>query len=194
MKFCYWFTLSTALFLSACSGIDRTSDAQVSELASEHDRRTSSAILSDDHIQMDATIELNDHDDISGETHFNVTSYNGMVLVTGQAPTEALRNKIISIVRVIPDVKMVHNEMTIGQPSSNSTRSNDADIASKVKTALTGIDNIPGFEATQVKVVTENSAVFLLGLVYKKEADRAGEAARHVGGVKRVVKIFEYIN
>ena len=84
--------------------------------------------------------------------------------------------------------------MTIGQPSSTSIRSNDADITSKVKTALTGIDNIPGFDATQVKVVTENSAVFLMGMVYKKEADRAGEAARHVGGVKKVVKIFEYIN
>jgi osmotically-inducible protein OsmY len=194
MQYNYWLILCTALALSACSSIDGTSAADVSELTSPHDRRTPSAIVTDQHIVMNANKELNDHPDIRDKTHFNINSFNGVVLVTGEAASAALRSKIISIVRVIPNVKLVHNEMTIGQPSSSSARSNNAHITAQVKTALTKIDNIPGFDPTLVKVVTENRTVFLMGLVNKKEADQAGEAARHVADVAKVVKIFEYID
>jgi osmotically-inducible protein OsmY len=194
MQYNYWLILFTALAVTACTSIDGTSGANVSELASPHDRRTPTAIVTDRQIVLNATEELNDHPDIRDKTYFNLNSFNGVVLVTGEAASAALRSKIISIVRVIPDVKLVHNEMTIGQLRSSSARNNDAYITAQVKTALTKIGNIPGFHATLVKVITENRTVFLMGLVYKKEADQAGEAARHVEGVAKVVKIFEYID
>jgi len=190
---CSTFLLSV-LLLTGCGGMLGTSGAEVTGLSLMHDRRSSSAIMTDERIELDTTMELNSHDDISSKAHFNITSYNGIVLVTGEAPSEQLRNKIIAIIRVIDGARLVHDELVIAQPSSFSSRSNDAYITTKVKNALTKIDDIPGFDATRVKVITENVAVYLMGLLQKHEGDRAGEAAPHVKGVTKVVKVFEYID
>ncbi|MFW5443107.1 MAG: BON domain-containing protein [Methylococcaceae bacterium] len=185
--------LSLPLFLSGCSTI-ATGGAEITGLSLLHERRTSNAILNDEGIEINASIKLNSEEDTRKLCHFNVTAYNGTVLVTGETPTEKLRNKIITIVRTIPDVKLVHNELTIAQPSSFSSRSNDTFITTKVKSSLSNIQNLPGFDATRVKVITENGSVYLLGLVHKNEAHVATEITRRESGVKRVVKIFEYIN
>ncbi len=194
MKTLYATFLLSVFLLSGCGGMLGASGAEVTGLSLMHDRRSSSAIMTDERIELDATMELNSHDDISAQAHFNITSYNGIVLVTGEAPSEQLRNKIIAIVRMIDAVRLVHDEMVIAQPSSFSSRSNDAYITTKVKNALTKINDIPGFDATRVKVITENGAVYLMGLLHKHEGDRAGEAARQVKGVTKVVKVFEYID
>ncbi len=181
------------LLLSGCFAI-ATGGAEVTGLSLLHDRRTSEAMLIDERIEINAGIELNSHDDTRQQCHFNVTAYNGTVLVTGEAPTETLRQKIISLVRVIPGVKLVHNELKVAPVSSFATRSHDTLITTKVKASLSKVRNLPGFDATRVKVITESGAVYLLGLVHKNEADVATEIARREKGVKKVVKIFEYIN
>jgi len=179
-------------FLSGCSTI-ATGGAEVSGLALLHDRRSSKVIFNDERIEINAGLELNSHDDIRDNCHFNVTAYNGMVLVTGEAPTEKQRNKIIYIVRTIEGVKLVHNELKIAQPTSFVSRSKDSLITTKVKSSLSKIKNLPGFDATRVKVITENGVVYLLGLVHKNEGHVATEIARRETDVKQVVKIFEYI-
>ena len=178
---------------SGCSTI-ATGGAEVSGLSLLHDRRSSKAILIDERIEIKAGMELNSNDETRKKCHFNVTAYNGTVLVTGETPTESLRNKIISIVRVIPGVKLVHNELKIAPLSSFATRSHDTLITTKVKSSLSNVKNLPGFDATRVKVITENGIVYLLGLVHKNEGHLATEIARRESGVKQVVKIFEYIN
>jgi osmotically-inducible protein OsmY len=175
------------LFLSGCSTI-ATGGAEVTGLSLWHDRRTSIAIAEDERIELTSSIELNSHNDTRYECHYNVTAYNGTVLVTGEAPTKKLQNKIISIVRIIPGVKLVHNELKIAQPSSFSTRSHDSLITTKVKTALTKVKELPGFDATRVKVITESGTVFLMGLVHDKEGHIASEIARREKGVKKVIK------
>lgn len=180
------------LFLPGCSTV-ATGGAEVTGLSLLHERRTSKAIINDESIEINASIELNSHDDTRNECHFNVTAYNGTTLVTGEAPTEQLRNKVISIVRKISGVKLVHNELIISQPTSFATRSQDALITTKVKSSLSKVKNLPGFDATRVKVITENGSVFLLGLVHQNEGQTATEIARRVSGVKKVVKVFEYI-
>ncbi len=178
---------------NACTTV-ATGAAEASGLSLLHDRRTSEKLLRDERIEINAGIELNSDDDIRKNAHFNVTSYNGIVLVTGEAPSSELRDKIINIVRTIPGVRMVHNELRIAQPSSLGSRSQDTLITTKVKSALSEIRNLPGFDATRVKVVTENGVVYLMGLVHKNEAFVATETARRVSDVKQVVKIFEYID
>jgi osmotically-inducible protein OsmY len=91
----------------------------------------------------------------------------------------------------VPKVRKVHNEVVVAAPSSMLSRSGDTLTTGKVKTALV---NDEGIDAARVKVVTENGVVFLMGLVTQKEADSATEVARRVGGVQRVVRIFEYID
>lgn len=185
--------LTLSFFLTGCSTI-ATGGAEISGLSLLHDRRTSKMLLNDERIEINAGIELNSHDDIRNTCHFNVTAYNGTVLVTGETPTQRLLDKIISIVRIIPGVKIVHNELQIAQPTSFSIRSNDTLVTTKVKSSLSKVKNLPGFDATRVKVVTENGTVYLLGLVHKNEGHIATEIARRESGVKKVVKIFEYID
>lgn len=180
------------IMLSGCSAL-LTGGAEVTGLSALHDRRTSKALLNDERIEINAGIELNSYDETRRKCHFNVTAYNGTVLVTGEAPTEKLRQKIISIVRTIPGVKLVHNEIKIGPLSSFATRSHDTLITTKVKSSLSNVKNLPGFDATRVKVVTESGVVYLLGLVHKNEGLVATEIARRETGVKQVVKIFEVI-
>ncbi len=167
--------------------------AEATGLSLLHDRRTSETLLNDERIEINSGIELDLHDDIRNNTHFNVTAYNGIVLITGEATTVKLRDKIVDIVRRIPGVKLVHNEMIIAAPSSIASRSNDTFITTKVKSSLSRIRNLPGFDATRVKIVTENGVVYLMGLLHRNEAHVATEMARRESGVKQVVKVFEYI-
>jgi len=159
-----------------------------------HDRRSAGTFVDDEIIEVKAVKELFSDQEIYDNTHINVTSYNNIVLLSGEAPTDALRNKAASIVSPIPKVRKIHNEIVIAAPSSLLTRSSDTWITAKVKTNLFKVENAPGFDPTRIKVITENGSVFLMGLVNRNEADIVINATRTVSGVQRVVKLFEYLN
>lgn len=158
-----------------------------------HDRRTTGTVVDDQ------TIELKLYDAFNKQlppgNHINTTSYNGAVLLTGEVVSEAVRQKAEQIARNLgePQVREVYNELAVGAPSSLSVQSNDALITTKVKTALVQITNIPGFDPSRVKVVTDRGVVHLMGLVKRQEADAAADKASQVGGVNQVVTLFEYI-
>lgn len=185
--------LIASAVLSGCAAV-AAGGATAAGYGMLHDRRTSGAYLKDEGIEMRASMKLGEDVDITEQAHVNITSYNGTVLLTGEAPTQELRDKIVSVVSMVSGVKVVYNELVVAEPSSLTSRSRDSLITSKVKTSLVGIRDLPGFDATRVKVVTENGTVYLMGLVSKKEADAAAEKARWVNGVKRVAKVFEYID
>ncbi len=116
-----------------------------------------------------------------------------MLLVTGEVPSQMLRNRISAIAQKIPKVRLVQNQMMLAYPSSLATRAADAMITTKVKAKFSNSPDMPGFDTTRIKVVTENGRVFLMGIVYKKEAHAAAENARRISGVRQVIKVFEYI-
>ncbi len=153
------------------------------------DRRTSGIYVEDENIELKAVKHISD---TLGETaHVNVTSYNRNVLLTGEVSDEAAKQKAENFVKNIANVRAVTNELAIGTKSAISSRSNDAYITSKIKTKFVTENQFP---ANYVKIVTENSAVYLLGIVNKAEADAATEIARNTDGVDKVVKVFEYMN
>ena len=154
------------------------------------DRRSTQVILKDENIESKATNELYGNTKINKKIHVNVTSYNGIVLVTGEVLTEELHQQVIDLIRNLPDVKRVHNELVIGNLTSFESRSGDTWITSKVKSQMLSTKEL---KSTLIKVVTENDTVYLMGIVTEKEAEMAVEVARNVEGVKRVVKIFETI-
>lgn len=153
------------------------------------DRRTSGTYIEDQAIEIKAMNRLNDK--FNDTVHVTVTSYNRNVLLTGQAPSDALKNEVEQVVRTVPNVASVLNEMAIGPLTPFSSHSNDTYITSKVKARMIEANKFP---ANQVKVVTENGVVYLLGFVTRKEADDAVEIARTTSDVKKVVKVFEYMN
>lgn len=173
--------------LSGCAGVLIGGAATGASVAT--DARTAGTMLDDETIELKASKYLTDNKELFDKTHINFTSYNNIVLVTGEAPTEALRDQVINMVRGIEKVRKVYDQITISAPSSMVSRSSDTLITGKVKTQLFSLKDFP---AGKIKVVTEKGVVFLLGLVSQKIADRATDVARKVGGVQRVVKLFEY--
>ena len=153
------------------------------------DRRTTGTMVEDESIELKAVAALSADKDLNAQAHLNVTSFNTVVLVTGETPTEELRNRAIEIVRNLAKVSHVHNEITVAAPSALMSRSSDTVITSKVKTKMLADSSVQG---VHVKVVTENGVVYLMGVVSRAEGERAGEIARQTGGVQKVVKLFEY--
>jgi osmotically-inducible protein OsmY len=158
-----------------------------------HDRRTAGSMIEDNAITLRVSNALYDEKSLNENSHINVTTFNGIVLLSGETPTETFRNQAGEIARSQEKVRRVYNELQIAAPSSMMTRSSDSWLTTKVKSSLVGLD-ITGFDPSRVDVTTENGTVFLMGLVYHKEADAAVDATRQVGGVQRVVKLFEYLD
>jgi osmotically-inducible protein OsmY len=153
------------------------------------DRRTSGIYIEDQGIEIKA--EKNIKDQLGDKIHVNVTSYNRNVLITGEADDETTKAKAEAIVKAVDNVKHVTNELAIDMKSTISNRNNDAYVTSKVKARMLKEGRFP---ANYVKVVTESSVVYLMGLVTKQEAQDAVEIASGTDGVYRVVKVFEYID
>lgn len=153
------------------------------------DRRTSGTYIDDQAIELKASKAI--ADSIKEKVHANVTSYNRQVLITGEVSDEANKKKAESVVRPIENVTSIKNYLEIAANSSIGSRTNDTYITSKVKANFLKENK---FAANYVKVVTENGTVYLLGLVTHKEADDAVEITRSIGGVKAVVKVFEYMD
>ncbi|VAW80574.1 21 kDa hemolysin precursor [hydrothermal vent metagenome] len=183
--------LTSLSLLSACAPLIFGGAATGASVA--HDRRTAGSFVEDQSIELRVFSALNKDAEIKKQAHINTTSFNGIVLLSGEAPTAAMRERAGDIARSAEKVRRVHNELQIAAPSSMMTRSSDSWITTKVKTSLFST-KMEGFDPTRVKVVTENGTVFLLGLITHAEADAATEQARQNSGVQRIVKLFEYLD
>ena len=154
------------------------------------DRRSFSKQIDDQRIEFIAHNELNKEKALSKNTNLHIISMNGTVLVIGQAPNSYLRDLAIKTIQDVANIVTIHNQIRIGSTTAITTRSNDIWLTTKVKTALFGSDQL---DATNIKVVTENGEVFLLGLITEAQANEAVNIARNINGVNRVFKIFEFI-
>ncbi|NOY66414.1 MAG: BON domain-containing protein [Gammaproteobacteria bacterium] len=190
----FYRSLSVVLITIILSGCAPAVIVGGTAIQAVHDRRTLGSFVEDQNIELKAYDALSKIPEFQDTTHVSITSYNGIVLISGETPTHGMRNQVGEIIRTLPKVKKVHNELAIAAPSSIGTRSADTWLTTKVKTSLFKIDNHKGFDPTRVKVITENGTVYLMGLVKKTEADDVVNITRKVDGVQRVVKIFEYIN
>lgn len=178
--------LLIAAVLSGCVAV--AGGAVVTGAAVANDRRTSGTMVEDQSIELRAYNAIRNDTEVNEKTHINVTSYNQVVLLTGEAPTEELRQRVVEHVRGVREVKKIYNEIALAAPSSLGSRSSDTLITTKVKTRLFATKDL---DATRIKVITERGIVYLFGLLSATEADRATEATRTVGGVQKVVKLFE---
>ena len=151
------------------------------------DRRTTGAQVDDEGIELRSNNRIGER--FGERVHVNVTSFNRSVLLTGEAPDAKTKDEIEKIVALVPNARAVTNELTITTNSTLSNRANDAGITGKVKARFLDAGK---FNPLHVKVVTERSVVYLLGVVTEQEAADAVEVARTTGGVRKVVKIFDY--
>lgn len=183
------FTLSGLLLLGGCAPVI-VAGAAGGGAATAHDERSTQTILDDQVIEAKASDAIYKEPGRAKRVHINITSYNRVVLLTGEALSKTLRNQVVNMVRRLDKVRRVHNEIRVADLTGFQSRTNDSWITSKVKTQML---TAKGFDSTRVKVVTEAGVVYLMGLVSRDVGNRAANIARQVSGVKRVVKIFEYL-
>lgn len=174
------------LGLSACAPV--MVGGMVGGVMVASDRRTSGIQLEDEGIEMRSASAMREN--FGSNVHANITSYNRQVLITGEVPTARERQQIEQLIGRVENVRSVVNELAIGPASSVGERSSDAIITARVKAAMVDSEDV---FASIYKVVTERGTVYLMGRVTQREANRATEIARGVSGVKRVVRVFEYI-
>lgn len=156
-----------------------------------HDRRTAGEYVDDNTIELTAQNYLISTPEIRAATHIKPTSWNGILLITGEIDDEDIKRELIEKFKSIDGVRQLVDESTITGKTALLSRTNDTWITTKVKSRLllkTGLD------ANRVKVITTRGSVYLMGIVTQDEADRATELTRTVKGVARVVKVFEYIS
>ena len=180
--------LATTTLLGACAPL-LLGGAMVGTALSVSDRRTSGAQLEDEAIELKSIGRLRDA--LGGRGHLNVTSFNRTVLITGEVPSQADRGAAEQTVTRIENVRATVNELAVMGNSSLTARSSDTIITSKVKAAYIEAKDL---QANAIKVVAERGTVYLMGRVTAREADRAANLARGVGGVGKVVKVFEILS
>jgi osmotically-inducible protein OsmY len=152
------------------------------------DRRTAGIQLEDEMIEQRSRTAMREN--FGNKEHINVTSYNRQVLITGEVSNDNVRRQVEALVSRVENVRAVVNELAIGQASSTSDRANDVLLAAKVKASMVDTEDV---FANVFKVVSERGTVYLMGRVTQREANRATEVVRGIGGVKRVVRVFDYL-
>ena len=180
-----------ALALSGCGAV--VVGGAVTGAAVAHDRRTTGTFVEDQEIFLRAITIRNRDAELKQKTNINVDVFNMQVLLTGQAENMDIVERYRQQVSQISRVRGVLNEVTVGAESTWGEAAADTFLTSKVKVALFNV-KLRGFDPTRVHVTSSLGSVYLMGLLTPTEADAVTEEVRFVSGVKRVVKLFEYID
>jgi osmotically-inducible protein OsmY len=157
-----------------------------------HDRRTIGTFIEDKEIHVKALRILHSDKELEQQSNIDITVYNLQVLLTGQAANAEIVTRFADKIARIARVRKVYNEVVIGAEGTWSDAAADAYLTSKVKLALFDV-GIKNFDPLRVKVVSSDGTVYLMGLLTPDEADAVTEKVRFVSGVKKVVKLFEYL-
>ena len=153
-------------------------------------KRTPGSVIDDQFIESVGKREIRYEDPRFASAHLNVVSMNGIVLLVGQVESEEIKRIAQERMEAVSKVRSVHNGLTIGKPLSLMARSRDTWLTTKIKTKLVSSDRI---NSNRVKIVAEDGAIFLMGRITPEKADIAVEIARNTAGVRKVVKVFEYL-
>ena len=182
--------LLLSLLASCTAVLVRTTGAE--GIQEDPTERTAGAVVEDQSIETKVIVNLKKLEPELKKANIDVISHNGVVLLVGQVASEALKTRATQITsESSAKIKRIHNELEVAGKTSLLARSNDNWVATKVRTLMLANSSVP---SGQIRVITENGAVFLMGLVTQADADAAADLARNVSGVTRVVKVFEYLN
>lgn len=177
------------LMLQGCVAAVIGAGAGVAKIAS--DPRTAGKQVDDTAIDSKISLKIKNESDYFKGSRIVVSSYNGNVLLIGQASSQPVIDRVVELANGVDSVEKIYNQIRIGNIISAGTMTNDAWITTNIKTKLIANKNT---KARDIKVITENGEVFLLGIVTRDEGYTAGDIASRVSGVKLVTKIFTYLD
>ena len=186
-----WLTLVVALpqlggcFLAVAGGVAIGAKAA-------HDRRGVGTYVDDKRIYLGAYDSINKDKELALKNHVIIVVYNGVMLLVGEVRTPELKQRAERMVSGFEGTRRIVNEIDIREPEGFWSRRHDNTITLRVKTGLLDLTSLPGFDPTRVNVTTAHGVVYLMGRVSHAEDEAVTGIAREVGGVERVVKVFEY--
>lgn len=175
--------------LSACVPVILVAAGATAGGALVYDKRDVKTMAVDRDVASNILKKINDDPDLQNGTHITIATFNNVMLVTGQAETEAQRDRVYQMASSVGNLKRIYNEVSIGPPTSQTVRANDAWITTKAKSMMLAEK---GLHSGQIKVVTENRVLYLMGIATRRQADIATDVGSSVSGVSKVVRIFEY--
>ncbi|QTP55549.1 BON domain-containing protein [Billgrantia sulfidoxydans] len=178
-----------ALALGGCTTV--TGVTNPGTIDENYGRRTLGAQVEDESIETKIAHNLRRSDARLGDARINVDSYNGIVLLTGQVPSEELKEKANEVAREVRNVRDVHNELSVAANLPASQRLSDTWINTRIRTTLAADESI---DTGRLRFITENATVYIMGMVTRAEADRIVNAVADVGGIQRIVKVFDYLD
>ena len=185
------FVFSMLFFLNSCATVI-SATAGDDGIQEDRGRRSVGAVVDDNSIETTIKVNFNAADELLKNSHINVVSFNGTVLLVGQVPSQDTKNLATRLARTTSTrVKEVYNELEVAGSTTFLSRSNDAWLSAKIKTLMLTDSDVSG---RRTKVVTENGVVYLMGLLTQEEANTAVELVSNTRGVTKVVRAFEYIN
>lgn len=151
--------------------------------------RSIGSYIDDQIIETKVSVNIQKAHEAFAQASINVNSHNGIVLLTGQVPNAGLKQTAAEVANQVKKVRKVHNELIVGEPIPFMARTSDNWLGTKVKGRLSVNEEI---DASRIKVITENGAVYLMGLVSKNESEVAARVASETVGVQKVIRVFEY--
>lgn len=154
--------------------------------------RSMGTVLDDQTMEVRVIDAIYSAPDIDRESHIKVEAHNRTVLLTGETDTASKREQAGRLAKAVYNVERVVNEIEVSERANTGTRANNSWLTAKVNTTLVANKDLPGFDLDRVKVVTSNGTVYLMGELSHADADAITEVVRNIGGVDKVVKIFDY--
>ncbi|PWV83004.1 BON domain-containing protein [Halomonas sp. A11-A] len=179
--------LATALGVAGCTTV--TGLTHQGTIDENYGKRTIGTQIEDQNIETKISHNLRRTDARLGDARINVDAYNGVVLLTGQVPSQELKEKASEVAREVRNVREVHNELSVAANLPASQRLADSWLNTRIRTSLAANEHI---DSGRIRVVTENASVYLMGIVSRAEGDRIVDAVSNVGGMQRIVKVFDY--
>lgn len=157
-----------------------------------HDRRDVSTYVDDKRIYLGAYDAINKDKELALKSNVKIVVYNGVMLLVGAVRTPELKQRAEHLAGGFDGTRRIVNEIEVREPEGFWSRRRDNTITARVKTSFLDLTSLEGFDPTRVNVTTAHRVVYLMGKVTHEEDEAVVGIAREVGGVERVVKVFEY--
>ena len=183
------FILLASLLTASCSSL--ISSTRSDPISEDYSKRTPGAMVDDEFIETKGSVNLKKIDPRFSDAQVKISSYNGVVLLTGIVPDNGLRDTATSTIQKIRKVRRVHNELYEAPPRSLGDRLADSWLSRKIKTKLLFNSEIP---SSRYRVIVHDGTVYFMGLATQEDADKVVETTKSVVGVQKIVRVFEYID
>ena len=181
--------LGATIFLQGCVAAVIGGGAVAAKVAT--DPRTTGTQIDDETLEFKVENAVEKDAQIKAEGRVNAISYNGRVLLIGQVPNSDVKDTATALAKGVKGVNEVYNELTVSPKISFAQISKDSWLTTQVKSKMFVDGRV---KATDVKVISENGEVFLLGNVTQSQANAAADIASKISGVKKVIKVFKYLD